>query len=207
MRSIVVRRRAKRRLWSAGVAAFAALACCGVAYAARTSAMAEVHATINQALKILANPAYKAEPEAKRAKLRNLLDDHFDFDAMARSSLGANWKKLNHAQQKRFVQAFRRFIERHYVNIVEGYSGQKIEYVRQSADGPGRAEVSTKVVDPRLATPLEINYQLKRENGTWITYDLSIAGISEVASYRDEYNDIFQRQGLAGVLRKLATAQ
>lgn len=194
-------------MWMAAVLMLAVASGSDVAFAAGQSAMAAVKATVNQTLSILKNPAYKTAPEAQRAKIRELLDEHFDFDGMAQSSLGASWKKLSPSQRKRFIQAFRRYLERHYVKIIEGYSGQKIEFVKETRIGPGESEVWTNVIQPQLATPLQMNYQLKREGGVWKAYDINIAGISEVENYREEYQKIFNNQGFDALLKKLATSQ
>jgi phospholipid transport system substrate-binding protein len=207
MRALDIQSRGRRRTLRIGGALMLALLWTAAAFAARPDAMAAVKATVNQALSILKNPAYKSAPEAKHAQIRKLLNEHFDFAHMARSSLGVNWRKLNRAQQKHFIQVFRRYLERHYVNIIEGYSGQKIEYVKETSLGPNESEVWTNVIQPQLATPLQTSYQLKWENGTWRAYDVTIAGISEIESYREEYRTIFDNQGFDALLKKLATAQ
>ena len=65
-----------------------------------------------------------------------VLDADFDFKAMARSSLGAEWKKLNDGQRKRYEAAFQKYMEARYVKIIESYSGQKIDFVKESTTGP-----------------------------------------------------------------------
>jgi phospholipid transport system substrate-binding protein len=136
--------------------------------------------------------------------LLKLLDADFDFKAMGRSSLGAGWKKLNDDQRKRFETAFQSFMEARYVKIIESYSGQKIDFVKESTTGPDLAEVSTTVSSPMLQTPLDFNYMLKHENGDWKVYDLVIAGISEVASYRDDFNQRLNSGGFDELMKKLA---
>jgi phospholipid transport system substrate-binding protein len=171
---------------------------------AATSAMAVVKSAVNQALKILADPKYKSAPEAERADLLKVLDADFDFKAMARSSLGAEWKKLNDGQRKRFEAAFQNYMEARYVKIIESYSGQKIDFVKESSTGPDLSEVYTNVNSPMLQSPLDFNYQLRQENGEWKVYDLVIAGVSEVASYRDDFTKQMNRGGFDALMKKLA---
>ena len=171
---------------------------------AAATAMAAVKAAVNQALKILANPKYKSAPEAERAELLKLLGSDFDFKAMGRSSLGAAWKKLSDDQHERFEAAFRSYMEARYVKIIESYSGQKIDFVKESTTGPDLSEVYTNVTSPMLQSPLDFNYKLKQENGDWKVYDLVIAGISEVASYRDDFSKLLNSGGFDALLKKLA---
>jgi phospholipid transport system substrate-binding protein len=55
-----------------------------------------------------------------------------------------------------------------------------------------------------LAEPLQMNYLLKRTEGGWKVYDLDIAGISEVDSYRKEYAQIINSQGYDALLKHIA---
>ncbi|HTW88929.1 MAG TPA: ABC transporter substrate-binding protein [Candidatus Binataceae bacterium] len=171
---------------------------------AATSAMAVVKSAVNQALKIIADPKYKSAPEAERAELLKVLDADFDFKAMAHSSLGTQWKQLNEDQRKRFEVAFQNFMEARYVKIIESYSGQKIDFVKESSIGPDLSEVHTSVNSPMLQSPLDFNYQLRQENGEWKVYDLVIAGISEVASYRNDFVKQLNRGGFDALMKKLA---
>ncbi len=175
-----------------------------VADAASADAMAQVKSAVAKARQLLADPAYKSAPESKRAQLLKLLDDNFDFDGMARSSLGSYWKQLGPAERQHFVGLFHQRLERRYVRIIEDYSGAQINFLRQNSTGPDRAEVYTNVVNPMLAEPLELNYLLRRTHDTWKVYDINIAGISEVDSYRKEYNQVINSQGYAALLKKLS---
>ncbi len=166
--------------------------------------MAQVKSAVDKARKLLDDPNYKSAPETKRTELLKLLDTNFDFDDMARSSLGSYWKKLGPHEREQFVALFHQRLERRYVKIIEDYSGAQINYVRESPIGPDRTEVYTNVVNPMLAEPLQLNYLLKQKDGAWKVYDLSIAGISEVDSYRKEYAQIINGHGYDALLKKLA---
>ena len=171
---------------------------------AGSDAMTGVKSAVDGARKLLGDANYKAAPESGRTELRKLLDSNFDFEAMARSSLGSYWKKLNPQERKHFVELFHQRLERRYVQIIEDYSGAQINFVKESPNGPDRTEVYTNVVNPMLAEPLQINYLLKQKDGVWKIYDLDIGGISEVDSYRKEYAQIINSQGYDALLRKLA---
>ena len=175
-----------------------------VAEAAPSDAMAQVKSAVEKARKLLADPNYKSAPETKRTELLKLLDDNFDFDDMARSSLGSYWNKLNPNERERFVALFHQRLERRYVKIIEDYSGAQINFVKENPNGPDRTEVYTDVVNPMLAEPLQMNYLLKRTEGGSKVYDLDIAGISEVDSYRKEYAQIINSQGYDGLLKHIA---
>jgi phospholipid transport system substrate-binding protein len=176
------------------------------AAAAAGGAMAQVQSAVASARKVLADPNYKSAPQTKRTELLKLLDNTFDFDGMARSSLGSYWKKLRPQQREQFVALFHQKLERRYVKIIEDYSGAQINFVKENPNGPGRAEVYTNVVNPMLAEPLQMNYMLMRKDGTWKVYDIDIGGISEVDSYRKEYAQINNGQGYDALVKKLQSS-
>ncbi len=176
-----------------------------IAAPAATTAMAAVKSAVNEALKILADPKYKSAPESERGALLKLLDADFDFPGMARSALGPDWKKLSDHQQKHYAAAFQGFLEARYVKIIESYSGQKIDFVKESTTGPDRSEVLTTVNSPLLQSPLDFNYMLRNESGDWKVYDMVIAGQSEVASYRDDFTKLMNNGGgFDALMKKLA---
>ncbi len=185
-------------------AALMLVAAAALGAASGADPMAQVKSAVAKAQRILSDPGYKSAPQSRRAELLKLLDDNFDFDDMARSSLGPYWKKLGPQQRARFVGLFHQRLERRYVKIIEDYSGARIDFVNQSRNGPDRAEVYTNVVNPMLAEPLRFNYLLKQKNGVWKVYDLNIAGISEVDSYRKEYAGVINGQGYDALLARLA---
>jgi phospholipid transport system substrate-binding protein len=170
---------------------------------AAASAMAQVQSAVAGARKVLADPNYKSIPESRRTELLKLLDSTFDFDDMARSSLGAYWKKLGPQQREQFIALFHQRLERRYVKIIEDYSGAQINFVKENPNGPDQAEVYTNVVNPMLAEPLQMNYMLKQKDGAWKVYDIDIGGISEVDSYRKEYAQIIDSQGYDALVKKL----
>ncbi len=186
-----------------GLIAFAGSAL-AAADGARSDAMAQVKSAVAKARQLLDDPNFKTAPESRRTELLKLLDNNFDFDGMARSSLGSYWKKLKPDQRERFVALFHQRLERRYVKIIEDYSGAQINFLRENGSGPDQTEVYTQVVNPILAQPLELNYLLRRKDGAWKVYDLDIAGISEVDSYRTEYVQIIDSHGYDALLKKLA---
>lgn len=170
----------------------------------QTSAMAEVKLAVNQALGIVSDPKYESAHASENEKLLALLDAYFDFREMGRSSLGVNWNKLSAAQRERFEGAFQKYLEHRYINIMDSYSGQKIAFMKERSDGD-HAEVYTNVTNPLLQSPIEFDYMMRRERGKWKVYDMVIAEISEVGSYRDDFGKAFHSGGFDALMKKLAT--
>src|SRR3984957_5185732 len=116
-------------------------------------AMGSVKSVIDQSIVVLKDQQISATEREK--KLRGIAESHFDFQEMAKSTIGYHWKTLTPAQQSEFVPLFTTFIEDAYLSRIESYSVEKInqqiqssmiQFVKQTSDGPDYAEVYSTVV-------------------------------------------------------------
>ena len=154
--------------------------------------MALVKTTVNRVVSVLQD---KATPQqTRRVQLLDLVAGRFDFADMARQSLGTHWNQLTPAQRNEFVPLFTSFMEAAYLNKIEGYSGQPIQFIKESSDGPGYAQVSTSVVQ-QDKQPIRIDYRLKQEGDQWRVYDVTVDDISITANYRNQFNRVIDNQG------------
>ena len=146
----------------------------------------------------------RQEPGAKntetRQAIRGILLPRFDFDEMARRSLGSHWKELDE-RQKEFVSVFTDFMENAYMSALESYKGEKIIYLRERVD-QNFAEVDTQIV-PAKGEPLAVNYRLRLVEGDWKVYDVVIENISLVNNFRSQFNRILASASFDELLKKL----
>ena len=167
--------------------------------------MGLVKNTVNQAVEVLKD--HQTPASARRQKLIQLVAGHFDFADMARSSLGPHWRQLSEAQRQQFVPLYTAFMEDVYLNKLDGYSGQKIEFLNQASDGPGYAQVSTRAVQANGGQPIRIDYRLKQEGGDWKVYDVTVDGISITANYRNQFNRVINNEGFDSLMSKMRSKQ
>ncbi len=166
-------------------------------------AMESIHATTDEILRILGDPDLKG-PERKterRARIRLAVDRRFDWEAMARGSLGAAWRDLKAAQKDEFADLFSTLVERAYMDRLEDYSGEDVVYLEEETDGP-RARVRVKIIT-RRGQEIPVEYRLKEEAGEWRVYDILIEGISLVRNYRVQFDDILIKSSYGELLKRL----
>src|SRR5512138_2349359 len=92
--------------------------------------------TTDKIIAIVTNPALKdpsKEPE-RRKLIRKVVDERFDWDEMARRSLGTAWNARTPEEKKEFVTLYGELLERTYLERVESYSGEKVLYQGESID-------------------------------------------------------------------------
>jgi len=174
------------------------------AEASKSDAQGVVKEVIDQALPILRD---KQSPlPIRRRKLRNLLQDHFDFSDMARTALGYHWRQLTPDQRAKFTQLFTAFIENAYLSKIQYYSGQDVEILGQNSQGTGFARVRSNIVQ-QGKQPISVNYLLRQMDNGWKIYDVTVDNISIIANYRNQFNRVINDQGYARLVADMRAKQ
>ena len=158
--------------------------------------------TIDQVLAILADEDLK-DPEhesERRVKLEEVIGERFDYEEMGKRTLAAHWNELNPSQQKEFVKLFQSFLSNSYAGNIDGYAGEKIEYLGERHKGDF-AEVQTRVISSKTQLPLD--YRLLHKNGEYRVYDVVIDGVSLIKNYRGQFSRIIKSSSYDGLLDKL----
>jgi phospholipid transport system substrate-binding protein len=171
------------------------------------TAQEQLKGAIDRVVSTLDSPAMKGEGKAadRRAAVRLIANEIFDFGEIARRSLGRYWQPLSEAQRAEFVGLFGDLLERSYISKIELYGGEKIVYSGERMDGD-LAIVSTKILT-KNGTEVPIDYRLFRRGDNWKVYDVNIEGISLVSNYRTQFNKIIQSSGYNTLVDRMKAKQ
>ena len=171
------------------------------------TAQEQLKGAIERVVSTLDSPAMKGEGKAaeRRAAVRQIANEIFDFGEIARRSLGRYWQPLSDAQRTEFVGLFGDLLERSYISKIELYGGEKIVYSGERMDGD-LAIVSTKIIT-KNGTEVPIDYRLFRRGDNWKVYDVNIEGISLVSNYRTQFNKIIQSNGYNTLVDRMKAKQ
>jgi phospholipid transport system substrate-binding protein len=142
-----------------------------------------------------------------RAKLIELIDakvlPHFNFTAMTALALGQSWNKATPDQKKRLSEEFRTLLVRTYASALAAYSEQKFDF-RPLRAKPDETDVTVQVrVLQSGAQPVPIDYSMEKTAAGWKVYDVMVAGVSLVANYRTEFNNVVRESGIEGLIKSL----
>jgi phospholipid transport system substrate-binding protein len=176
-------------------------------FAAAGPALEQLRSQIDRVLKIMEDPELKREAQAKerRAAVRKVADEIFDFQETAKRSLARHWQPRTSAEQAEFVRLFADLLERSYISKIELYGGEKIAYLGDSLDGD-QAMVRTRIVT-KSGTEVPVDYRMLKRAERWLVYDVIIEGVSLVANYRTQFNKIIQTSSYAELVRKMKVKQ
>ncbi len=180
---------------------------CAIAEAVPTQAQAQlsplkqVEHAINDLVTVIETSAASTTVEQRREKLRKVIDPVFDFEEMARRSLGAYWKEISAEEQVEFVRVFSDLLARTYLSKIESLKRGMVHLESERIEAP-RALVKTIVEDKGNKFP--IDYKLLDQNGVWKVYDVIIENIGLVANYRNEFAGVIRKESFAGLMKKLS---
>jgi phospholipid transport system substrate-binding protein len=176
-----------------------------VAPAAAGAPTDQLKGAVDGVLKILDDPSLKGRLAERRAAVRKIANEIFDFSEIAKRSLARHWHPLSEAQRTEFVSLFADLLERSYISKIETYGGEKIQYTAERADGDF-ATVSTKIVT-KNGTEVPVDYRMTKRADRWLVYDVSIEGVSLVSNYRTQFNKIIQTTSYNELVSKLRNKQ
>jgi ABC-type transport system involved in resistance to organic solvents, auxiliary component len=145
----------------------------------------------------LADPQHR--DERRRAAL-TLIQQIFDFQEMARRSLGANARRYNDRLEE-FTPLFISLLEHAYMGKLEEYADAKIDFVKEVVDG-GLMEVTTKTA-LKDGNEYSVIYKLKSGPADWRVYDVIIDGVSLVNNYRAQFDRFLSRKSFDELLQTL----
>ncbi len=167
----------------------------------------QLRGAVDRVLKIVEDPSLKGDGRTteRRAAVRQVAQEIFDFQEMARRSLGRHWQTLNEKQREEFTALFSDLLERSYVSRIEQYGGERISYVNERVDGD-TAGVLTKITT-KGGTEVPIEYRTLKKGDRWFVYDVLIEGVSLVSNYRTQFNKILQTSNYNDLIQRLRAKQ
>lgn len=186
--------------------AFAAAACFALPVSAQQAPNEMVQHVTDEVLDIVRKD--RDIQNGSTAKVMELVDQkvlpHFDFMRMTALALGRDWRKASPQQQQQLADEFKTLLVRTYANALIGYRNQKVVY-KPFKMKPEDIDVlvRTEIQQPGNK-PIGLDYNLEFKNNEWKVYDVTVAGISLVTNYRDQFAQEVRNGGIDGLIASIA---
>jgi len=132
--------------------------------------------------------------EAKKAEFRQLLNDSFDMNTIARFALGANWKNATPAQQKEYLKLFNTMIIKVYAKRFSEYKGQKFEVKAARKEGE-KDSIVTSFIVPNDGPKVQVDWRVRSKGGSYKVVDIIVEGVSMSQTQRADFSSVIQRGG------------
>jgi phospholipid transport system substrate-binding protein len=166
------------------------------------NASQQVLAALNKnASKLKDNPAL-----AEKLVKEDLLP-YFDFDFTSQLVLARAWRTATPAQRKVFQAAFLHYLTSTYAKGIQGFHDAKVQVL------PFRGDASQQFVTVRTRVsaedhrPISVDYVLHQTAQGWKVFDVKIAGVSYVQTYRNEFQSEIRRTSLKALIKRLQKVQ
>jgi phospholipid transport system substrate-binding protein len=106
-------------------------------------------------------------------------------------------------QRARFVEQFREMLLNTYLRTVNDYRENVIRIIPSRAPPQSsRAVVNAEVEQPG-GPSVHLGFRLHNHGNGWLIYDISVEGISLVASHRSGFSREISERGLDGLIARL----
>jgi len=163
----------------------------------------QLKSSIDTVIRILEAPALKGPGKLRerRAAIRKVANDAFDFTEIAKRALGRHWQGRTDKEREEFVGLFADLLERAYISKIELYGGEKIQYGREQLDGDFTT-VSTKITT-KQGQEVPVDYRMLRRGDRWLVYDVAVEGVSLVSNYRSQFSQIIQASSYEELVKRM----
>jgi len=149
----------------------------------------------------LADPGLKTIPKPEQSqRIIGVVREHFDFREMSKRVIGQQWRNLSEKEQGEFEQLFTQLLQYAYVDKIDEYSGQQVQFTQQRIKGE-RAEVQTLLVDKNKSIP--VFYIMLLRGDQWMAYDVVVEGVSLVRNYMEQFSEILRKDGYPGLVKQI----
>jgi phospholipid transport system substrate-binding protein len=155
---------------------------------------------------ILNDPAFQDKKEERKELITHIIDGMVDWQEATKRALGLHWRKRSPQEREEFISLFKDLLKRMYRDKLELYSGEQIVFETEKIDGD-YAVVKTKIINEKGGADISVDFRLLKNGERWLTYDLSIEGISVLNNYRVQFDEIIQSSSYEDLVKKMKNKQ
>ena len=140
----------------------------------------------------------------KGAYFHKVLHQHFDISAICRFVLGPYWRTATEPQRQEFKTLLEAYLTRFYGERFAKYNGEDLR-VTGSRPFPSGEIVTSQIVRPQ-GPPIQVDWRLASENGSYRITDVVVDGVSMTLTHRAEFASMIRRSGgqMAGLLTAMS---
>lgn len=161
---------------------------------------------IGKTLNILKND--KLKKEEKRAKIFAIVTPIFNFELIAKLSLGKKyWLEFSPKQRQEFTDAFIEQLQNSYLDKIELFTDEEVEF--QPA-----YHVKSKVYAPTSVISKDKRYEviyklydnskkMKKGEPKWLIWDVEIEGISIIKSFGLQFSQFLAKNSKEQLIEKM----
>ena len=131
-----------------------------------------------------------------------------DQERMSQLALGKYWADINDKQRADFAEGFKRLLIKTYAGAFKAYTGQDVTYGETRFNKSGDKAIVSSDIHVAGGSPVNLQYRLYQPKpGQWLVYDATIAGLGLIRTYRAQFSDQIERDGIDKTIAQLQSVQ
>ena len=145
---------------------------------------------------------------ADTTKVNALVNDkvmpYVDFRRMTSSAVGPAWRQATADQRQRLQDEFKSLLIRTYSGALTQVSDQTITVkpVRMAA---GDTDVLVRTQVNGRGEPVQLDFRLEKQADGWKLYNFNVLGVWLVETYRNQFAQEINANGIDGLIKTLAS--
>ena len=125
-----------------------------------------------------------------------------NFARMTASAVGRSWRQATPEQQKRLQEEFKILLVRTYSGALSEVKDQTIN-MKPLRSAPEDTEVIVRSEVKGRGDPIQLDYRMEKSATGWKIYDLNVIGVWLVETYRSQFAQEINANGVDGLITKL----
>jgi phospholipid transport system substrate-binding protein len=165
----------------------------------------ETLATMTATLEDIVNqdPDIINNPHRLRVIAHEVVLPNVDIRTLSRWVLGKNWRIATPEQRDAFVLEFQELLLSTYLRQVKTYQGEVARFLPlRGEQKAGRAVVNAEIEQPN-GPMVHVIFRMHKAEQGWLIYDVSVEGISLVATHRSSFSREVRDGGLDNLIARL----
>ena len=142
-----------------------------------------------------------------RTKVLSLVDGkvmpHVNFTRMTAAAVGRNWRQATPEQRNRLQEEFKALLIRTYSGALSQVNDQRLN-VKPLRAAPTDTEVVVRTDVIGRGDPVQLDYRMEKTATGWKIYDLNVLGVWMVETYRTQFAQEINANGIEGLISALA---
>jgi len=130
-----------------------------------------------------------------------------DFPRMTASAVGSSWRSATPQQQKRLQEEFKTLLVRTYAGAIKQIKDQVVT-VKPLRAAPEDINVIVRSEVSGSGDPIQLDYRVGKKTDAnnvtaWKIYDINVLGVWLVQTYRDQFAQEINANGIDGLIKSL----
>ena len=145
------------------------------------------------------------DPNVMAARVEKIVMPLFDFDIMARLAIREHLSHMSPAQKTLYQTLFVRYLKDSYRSKLMLYSDESVKYKDPVITNPKLIQIPTEFVSKEKI--VEVIYYFTKTKDLWKIFNVKIQGIGLIESYKSQFSEVIQKDGIDALLEQLKSTK